>query len=93
LQPNRPWSRHHHFQKAIAVIDDDDLFTPKQLAAMAADLPVLMTAAELGRLFGLSADEIRGLAAEGLVVSTGNRFDAKLSSRRYFAYLRRVGLQ
>jgi hypothetical protein len=76
------------------VIDDDDIFTPQQLAAMVADRPVLMTAAELGRLFGgLSADEIRDLAAESLVVEVGNLFDAKLSTQKYFAYLRRVGLQ
>jgi hypothetical protein len=49
-------------------VNGDDIFTPEQLAAMVADRPVLMTAVELGRLFGLSVDEIRGLAVDGLLV-------------------------
>jgi len=56
-------------------VNGDDIFTPEQLAAMAADRPVLMTAVELGRLFGLSADEIRNLAAKGLGVEVGSLFE------------------
>ena len=50
--------------------------------------PLLMTAAELGRLLKLSERHIRRLRREGLFPGTGTEFDAKKCVPAYVAFLK-----
>jgi hypothetical protein len=52
--------------------------------------PALITAEQLGALFGLDKDEIYELARQGLVAQVGELFDAKLSTQKYCVHLRSI---
>ncbi len=73
-------------------MSDDAVFDDEQWTDVLSDRPALVTAEQLGRLFGIDESEILDLARQGLVAAVGALFDAKLSTQRYCAHLTSAGL-